>query len=265
MLLGAVAFLDVLGFKGIWQRYADDPGRVLRKLESLEASIQGAAKKFIDGALEEGMIPERVPRIRVMFISDSVFITCGDADDRPENLVTGILCVTFLAATTMLFGMNGDVPLVYRGAISTGKFLAADDKPFVVGPAIDDAAGVENLAQGAFVWLTPSACEAFETRKRKDVEPPSWMRYHEVPLKGLGNYGTWVVDPLATETLPEKAKDAYVGRLFKSMTANSLDVIIKRDNTIAFYEDLLSRERTDDSASAPPATDADEKAPDGEG
>ena len=72
-------------------------------------------------------------------------------------------------------------PVAYRGAVSVGYFAIEDN--FILGPAVDEAAGLMEVADAAVVWLTPSA-----EKLRHDLRLPQDNWSHmvidaDVPLK----------------------------------------------------------------------------------
>lgn len=240
MLVGAVAFLDALGFKGIWKRHANSEQAVLDKLANLEARLaevgNGIAKKFPEDAAALGASLPAKLHVRTLFVSDSIFITAGlQGSQGPavDTMCVGI--VASLAALAMFLGTEGIVPLAYRGAISFGRYLVHQDRSFVVGPAVDEAAQAEAFAQGAFVWLTPSARDAIE-RLPTPVPPPHLVEY-DIPLKGLGSFSTYSVNPLKTNFFSPSDKQVFLAQLTRAMDSPSLDVVLKQDNTLFFYEE----------------------------
>jgi hypothetical protein len=58
-------------------------------------------------------------------------------------------------ARALLCGIQSQRPLAFRGAVSVGHLFV--EPPFLVGPAVDEAAELCEKAEGAFVVLTERA------------------------------------------------------------------------------------------------------------
>ncbi len=153
MQTGAVAMIDALGWKGIWQRpsIVTNPGVVLDKLKLIRA----AAHEEVDDdfAFFDGLMDLNHQRPSLAFISDCIAIGVGikePFDHEFEREAALATCVQTLASNLgrILFRAGISEPaLAYRGAIATGDFLM--DDPFVLGDAIDRAAtGMERAQAG---------------------------------------------------------------------------------------------------------------------
>lgn len=230
MQLGTVAFLDALGFKGIWRNH--DARQVLAKF----AAIEEAAKNALS--------PQERAEITISlrFFSDTVII-CAPAPSAPilPELAQfdSLLRVTAAASRIASVAANPDPapPIAFRGAISCGEYDLTDK--FVIGQAIDDAAEAERLGQGALIWFTPSATRVFEAAsERMKRDGPIAQRaalfmpalLWPVPLKGGDVYETWVVNPLSMAETTQAVGDGIMA----AMDAPGLDVAIKRQNTSTF-------------------------------
>ncbi|HEY6909514.1 MAG TPA: hypothetical protein VI356_09105 [Myxococcales bacterium] len=94
-------------------------------------------------------------------------------------------------------------PLVYRGTVAAGKLLT--DGSFIIGPAVDEAAELMNVAEGAFIWCAPSALAIPAPNHKPDVWSTYAVRY-SVPLKGGTSFETITVAPFAdTGASPERS------------------------------------------------------------
>jgi len=151
MRTGAVVMIDALGFKGIWD--GADPSVILRKMGALkqaaESDIKGVKLGHVRGA-------------KVAFLSDTIVI--GVASGQPvgrgpgpnkRGNVRAIMQAAFQTASVLAAALEEAPRLAYRGCLTFGEFEI--DGPFVLGPAIDEAATHYECADGAFVWLTPKA------------------------------------------------------------------------------------------------------------
>jgi hypothetical protein len=176
---GAIVFLDALGFKGIWSR--QDPISVLQQLKSLRhngLSLRGRARA---GVLLND------PRLlhHVICVSDTIMVavTLTRSNIPQRYLYRAMLSASLIASTMIDNAIHGCPSLLFRGCMAAGLMMVDGD--FVIGPAVDEAAELFELSEGAFFWMAPSAmkindthCENFVDR----IEPNLMIRY-PVPLK----------------------------------------------------------------------------------
>jgi hypothetical protein len=161
---GAFALIDCLGFKGIWRR--TDPTLLLRKLSNIEQVVSDRVlKQEAFKFLSFGTV-----RPHVRLLSDTVAISLhyeAKDDQEPEgwqkNFLVGSICYSVIEVLSLF--LQGDPPLVLRGCISYGEHLSEGN--FMVGPAVDEAAEHMNIAEGAFIWLLPSAAERYRALKER--------------------------------------------------------------------------------------------------
>lgn len=197
MTKGAVALLDALGFKGIWQRCEPwTPDDVVAKLK--DAAQRAKTEREADEA--HGFTD--LISLDVHFLSDTVVLAAeagGPAGryTEPDHLIF-YLCEKVTQFTENMLDDTQGPPIAYRGAIAYGDFMI--DRPFILGPAVDEAAEAERLADGAFVWLCPTALRALGDR----TPPPSFA--YPVPMKNGGTFTTLVVPPVSD--LPPSVADA---------------------------------------------------------
>lgn len=176
---GAIVFLDALGFKGIWSR--QNPISVLQQLKSLRRkglSLRGRARH---GALLND--PGLLHHVRCVSDTIMVAVTLTRSNIPQRYLYRAMLSASLIASNMIDDAVHGSPPLLFRGCLAAG--LMKVDGDFVIGPAVDEAAELFELSQGAFLWMAPSAmnindtyCETFVDR----IEPALMIRY-PVPLK----------------------------------------------------------------------------------
>lgn len=227
MQKGAVAFLDVLGFKGIWRRPGVPAAAVLNKLQGLKERIGEAIVRPNEPPDATGF------RSWVLFLSDTLVIatTANYSRPRAEDEMLPLWYACLGAATAVAAAAENDPTLVYRGSVSFGEFEIRDQ--FLIGPAIDEAAEAEKLADGALIWLCPSATRIVEAvtpgnALNKDLRV---VRDYHVPLKAGRSYRTHVVNPLLKHPDP----DALIGRMLDYFRhSDTLDVAVKQQNTANF-------------------------------
>lgn len=132
---GYLAFADILGWRGIWQRQ--------RNKESADNACD-----FIDKLLEikekvaSVKIEEKKIKLEVRLISDTFVIFSSDLNSQI------IACNTLIKECL-------EAGLLIRGAISYGAYYTKDN--VYIGPAVDEAASWHEKAEEITIFLTPSA------------------------------------------------------------------------------------------------------------
>lgn len=227
---GAIALLDVLGFKGIWRGNVA-PQAILARMRRIEGTTVSAAAYW--NAVTPRRADSESPTIvaRNIVVSDSIFVAAWANFPEPVEH-EGLAClfaVEQACRSIIIAGLGEDsLPLSYRGVITLGEFAADVDRSFVVGPAVDEVASLEREAEGPFVWLTPRAAKAFEPLAATN---PGVVRY-PVPMKGGRVLTTRVLNPLWAEP---PLNEQLLRNLFQPLPARTpLDVYMKRQNLAAF-------------------------------
>ncbi len=218
--------MDALGFKGIWK---PDPGETE---DGRSKSILERMKELRREAKTFKMPEERQGPfvVECECISDTIVVgVWPDKEKTPPELALPT-AITVTAALCERSARRSP-PLAYRGAIAFGRFAMAET--FILGPAVDEAAGNMELAEGAFVWLTPSAVK-FAGGIGQSLAP----RF-PVPLKGGGSFETDVVRPWLARDLGQQAATAQA--MLDAFKGPDLSVQIKRQNTARFYNMALAQ------------------------
>lgn len=173
MNVGSVAFLDALGFKGIWQRCS--PTDVISRLEL----VQEAFGRNVPPAFT---MPGMSVSMRAFFLSDTIVVGAwaNTFGDDALAQVADVLCLLNVigAANLVQYSWLMKEPcLTFRGCVATGQFLMSENGQFVIGPAVDEAANGERLADGPFVWLTDEAEQLLASARQ--------TQWHQVAFEGL--------------------------------------------------------------------------------
>ncbi|WP_374001101.1 hypothetical protein [Bdellovibrio bacteriovorus] len=164
---GAVTFIDVLGWKGIWARKnSQSPIEKLKRIvENVNVEIQSIITSLIDRVPELHGLDAK--SVSILNISDTiVIITKGDA-------VATICLHGEISKRILTDGLLSELPM--RGATSYGEF-SHEDLTFM-GPAVDEAAAWHEVTNWVGIILTPSALLKLKTPKE------SWISYQKVPYK----------------------------------------------------------------------------------
>jgi hypothetical protein len=181
-------------------------------------------------------------RVSAAFLSDTVVIAVEMKRDLDMPGVEGanqlldaaaVVYAARFAGTVMRLGASLEPRWNYRGAISFGKFSMRSG--FMIGPAVDSAVERMDLAQGAFVWLTPEAYDVATRRFPSGFGSPWPLTRYAVPLKQLGALETLVASPFDFKS--DAAGRALLREdILSGFTGTALDVVLKRQNTAQFLE-----------------------------
>ena len=131
---GVLAFLDALGFKGIWQRA--EPTAVIDKFTHL-----------LDQVRQANLYPVAADGLNVhlqaMSLSDTVVIACSSEADpakfrESSQLVEEVASLIAVAHVTagLLGGMvaTRPPPLAYRGTVALGEYYLDPEVNLLLGP-----------------------------------------------------------------------------------------------------------------------------------
>lgn len=237
MQSGALAFIDALGFKGIWQR--TDPEELLDKLRQTLRHTQATVDDWNDlPAAKEQRVSQKAA-----FLSDTVVIgvEVADVPEHVQYSAKAVALRTLLIHVVELLRSSASTepPIAYRGCITIGEFII-DDR-FILGPAVDRAAMYERQAEGAFVWLDPEARTLVENDPMlSDANRLTRMGLHpyRVPLKQGKRFDTYVVVPFIPEFVLKEGTEV-AERILSTFNGPALDVVIKRDNTKRFLNEAI--------------------------
>ena len=169
---GAVTFLDVLGWKGIWQLNAS----AIEKLQSLVRELDKKAEDITNKYSEEdtNLRGKSKPTV-VLSISDTIAVFTSA---KPE---VAIKIHSEICSWALEYALDLELPL--RGAISYGQYTIADN--IMLGYAVDESASWHESTEWIGVVLTPSAqIELPVERNGYDCI----VQYDRIPFKsGIGH------------------------------------------------------------------------------
>ena len=141
MKVGSVTLLDVLGWKGIWQRKENPINDLINIIE--EAKIKNEALRDSD----VGRFKEVAMNTQIISISDSIAIVSHGEINNTLELHAGLGRIILRSA------LKHKIPL--RGATCAGKFSLQGN--ILIGPAIDEVAAWYETAEWIGIIQTPSA------------------------------------------------------------------------------------------------------------
>lgn len=205
---GAVTFLDVLGWKGIWQKRKDAINTLLTLIKEIESVSN-------DITINKG--EARGLTTRVLSISDTIAIfTAGDP--RITIPIHIEICSKAIPAS-----IEKRIPL--RGAISYGNFSI--EKNIMVGPAVDEAASWHESTDWIGVVLTPSAKFSLD-----NIEKVKYLKeYRSIPFKKKVNNLN-----LCVEWEFEQRDELY--NIFNEMGPHIPEIAPKYLNTLEFINNI---------------------------
>lgn len=203
---GAVTFLDVLGWKGIWTKQQD----AINILHGLVVELKDFAD-YITSNISETIPEMRGQTTSVLSISDTIAIfTPGDPKHSLE--IHAGICQFAIPES-----VRRKIPL--RGATSYGEFSIKEH--IMVGPAVDESASWHEATDWIGVIFTPSAIFNL-----KDDIPPNFAKYDRIPFKkkcGLNYCVDWKMDQIDD-----------VNRIFLEMGPHIPEIAPKYLNTLDF-------------------------------
>ncbi len=247
MKLGAFAMIDALGFKGIWD-HPDVRGHedrfidTLRELADATPSTASEDETNLISSLESAFLSDTVV-VGLTTKSPSEALTMMGSIANEEFLkMVAVKLLAMLVAKITWRAAQATPVLAFRGCIGFGKFTIADRR-FILGSAVDEAAENVNQAEGAFIWLLPSArsvvANCFPEDSWSESLPGRPLLPWSVPLKAGRFYETLAVFPHDSASTADERK-RVVANLEQSFNRNSLDVHIKKQNTMKFLHSTVS-------------------------
>lgn len=246
MRTGAIALIDILGFKGIWKKHdADEVLGKLKRLRRIGTQHEDEGREYLDEQHKAGAAKYD---LATRFLSDTICVACwfDDGEVRGRSAECSLIYIVAKMALNMIQeAALSDPVLALRGCISVGEFEI--DENFLIGPAVDEAAECMNIAEGAFVWLTQSASDCAEEAARglraleESVGHPldnsfdlSLFRSYEMPVKKSVERAVPVLNVLAGE--PATTQKKIATRIISSFDSARPDVQTKKKNTKSFLE-----------------------------
>ncbi len=229
---GVVTFLDILGWKGIWQR------KIKKPMDLLDEIIEYFLIGLEYWKAEYG---RNIGRTDIVNISDTFAIfselqslpitgleglqgnlTVDNKSEKESIELHGFLCKMGLIRSIEL-----GIPL--RGATSIGKFIFKDNR--FVGEAVDEAADWYEATDWIGVHMTPTASFRFR-------EATYWLPYTPPFNKGpkwetncLDWIQGWYPDEADINKRKQKLKDAFM-----EMGPIGPDIVGKFTNTLKFFD-----------------------------
>jgi hypothetical protein len=203
---GAVTFLDVLGWKGIYERRQSS--EAINLLSGLFTLILHESKNITESIATSDEL--KGEETTVLSISDTIAIFT--AGNPYHTLKThGLICQKAIPES-----VRRGIPV--RGATSYGRFSTKDN--IMIGPAVDESASWHESTDWIGVIMTPTA--KFELQGEY---PDIWTEYKDIPLKkkinGIDRCVDWFLD-------------GNPSKLFAEMGPHVPEIAPKYLNTLSF-------------------------------
>lgn len=212
---GIVTFLDVLGWKGVYDRQAD-------AIESLKRLVDGVKK---DAERKRGRINGDV---NVQSISDTIaiFTACSEKEISQAIEIHGELCQRLIPDS-----IRAGLPM--RGATAYGNFEISDN--IFVGKAVDEAASWHEQGNWIGVNLTPSAEFVFSKRDTRSA----WASYPapiKIPMKWEPHCVNWLKEWTDFESEKKSVRERFL-----DMGPIVPEVAPKFINTLVFIDKMAEK------------------------
>lgn len=165
---GIVTFLDVLGWKGLWQSNKEAVNHLKELVRETRKHANNIVKAYNEKELAKDVRYKAI-KIKVLSISDTIVFL-----SETESIKT-LEFHAELCAWILEYALHRRLPL--RGAISYGKFIESNN--IMLGPAIDEAAAWHESTDWIGVILTPSAQMYVRTEKVRCIIAD----YTDIPFK----------------------------------------------------------------------------------
>lgn len=235
---GTIAFIDVLGFKGIWQDR--NPEFVVEIFMGVEKRVQETHNQN-NTCIKNQIQSAKIPPPSVTVLSDTIVIVI-----RSDN--TGA-CLTYMSLIIVdLFRYFSSKDLFFRGAIGYGDFYQNGNT--FIGPAIDDVAtwyeaanwiGVIATPKTSFIIDTFASLQFSITAENKELNIPCYIKYNVPSKEGGKKYNLNSLNwPAYIETqftgVPKGiyAAEKEMKKSFSRQPPFGNDVLIKYEYTLDF-------------------------------
>lgn len=143
---GIVTFLDVLGWKGLWQSNKEAVSQLKLLVRKTKKQANEIISEYNKRENAKNVLHKDI-KIKVVSISDTIVFLTG------TESIEAIQFHAQLCAWIIEYALSKGFPL--RGAISYGEF--SESMNIMLGPAIDEAAAWHESTDWIGVILTPSA------------------------------------------------------------------------------------------------------------
>jgi hypothetical protein len=224
---GAVTFLDVLAWKGVWQRQGDG---AIELCEHVIELLRTVMTMFGDNEGQSWAGNFGGIKTSVRGLSNTIAISSIGPAEKTLVYHSALLAMTFGIA------FRKGIPL--RGAVSFGDFLVKDqrdlDTTLLIGPAVDEVAAWYEAVEWIGAVLTPSSYFRWPQEQAIDE---SYVVEYNVPVKGRGKHAMKCVNWLREFKDEKELANGFLGMA----SVVTPDIAAKYQNTFDFYRHVYKR------------------------
>lgn len=237
MLTGALAMIDILGFKQLTR--VQKPEDVLTRMKALRDLVETKANPGLGyaGIWARPIAPYIHPEPYFAFLSDTIVagLAYGDRADKWARQILVQLMARWVAVMNEA-AITADPPFLFRGCIAFGEFMM--DGNFILGAAVNEAAELHERAEAAMTWLTPTALRAVDGVAARDLV--GWLVPTSVPLKGGAAFRTLAALPLDLGWTRSRDLASIRPRILDYFGSASIEIQLKRQHTQDFLDDVAN-------------------------
>jgi hypothetical protein len=230
MKKGVIAFIDVLGVKGLWAR--TNPKEFMRSWKQVLRLFSASRKAMLKVYGFSGK------QTSIRAFSDTIIITFTTKDNPVDYILFmgDLLMFPFFGAI--------DMGIYLRGVINIGEFEISDT--IILGPAIDEAAEWYTKPDWFGISLTPSASFGLEQLIDKGVDHSKIFIEYDIPMKtGVENVKSFALNwpHNFVSFIKHHGRTENLGRsaLLESFSKGQIivETYKKYKNTIAFWDYVM--------------------------
>jgi hypothetical protein len=199
---GFVTFVDVMGWKGIWQKEIEDPLKDIIEINQIITDMAEKSESEVKRIIKSMRLDNKYDcSFQVSLISDTFVITSSyiqksesearGVDEKPnqrKGIISAILDSHGLILAELIVS-SLKKNLMLRGATSFGSYRHI--KNSFIGAAIDEAASWHETAEMVAIFMTPSAYIYMQKEKIK-INKKTWEE--SCPQLKCKAYGTYSVN-----------------------------------------------------------------------
>jgi len=230
---GALAYLDILGFKGIWQR--ETVQKVIAIMNGVETLVKDT---YRESPSDKGWNVRSEPFVTIL--SDTIVIGY-EAEENPSCLFLLCNMVYNLIHSFLNYG------LFLRGAITYGRYIR--ERNTFIGPAVDDVAEWYEVPDMIGVVTTPKCNYQIDRYNPfimlvKNLSVQAYIKY-DVPDKNnkihhlnIFNWPGYLQASFDKLSEPNEKSDArrLIEKIFSQQEAFGAEVLRKYENTLSFID-----------------------------
>lgn len=226
MKWGAITLLDILGWKGIWQRKHNAIRDLLKIIEiTTQRAERISNREFpcLKGSIFKELDTE------IISISDTIaIVTYGECNKALEYQAT-------VASRVISESIIHQIPV--RGATCYGELTSVEN--IMLGPAVDEVASWYEMFDWIGVIFTPSAllqCDNDSFFSKGIIKP------HSVDIKNYGKYDTFCVNWIRNWLRKKLDKNDLIKNFLKVQPITPA-IASKLMSTIQFYDSFVADEK----------------------